>query len=267
MSKYVSYLRVSTSKQGEDGYGIEAQRDAIQNYLSVIRTDCLAEFIEVESGRRNDRSVLERALLFCRRERATLLVAKLDRLSRTVSFLSSLVEARVDFVAVDNPHANKLMVHMLAAFAEHERDMIAARTKAALSSAKARGVRLGNPHLADARVAAQAALQARASRHCANMLPLISSIRSSGITTYSAIAAALEARGVKTDRGGRWHATTVRNLERRAVGPMHGDATRCTSLAAEAHDVPHATDNPVLTHIEPRSRKLVNRQHLLIENH
>lgn len=259
MSRFASYLRVSTLKQGEDGYGIEAQRDAIRNYLSVIQAGCLAEFIEVESGRRNDRSVLDQALLFCRRERATLLVAKLDRLSRTVSFLSSLVEARVDFVAVDNPHANKLMVHMLAAFAEHERDMIAARTKAALSSAKARGVQLGNPHLADARVAAQAALQARASRHCANVLPLISSIRSSGITTYSAIAAALEARGVKTDRGGRWHATTVRNLERREVGPMPADATRCTSHAAEAHDVPHATDNPVLATIEPKPCKRLSR--------
>jgi DNA invertase Pin-like site-specific DNA recombinase len=228
MSKYVSYLRVSTSKQGEDGYGIEAQRGAIRNYLALIQADCLAEFIEVESGRRTDRSVLDKALQLCRREKATLLVAKLDRLSRTVAFLSHLVEAKVDFVAVDNPHANKLMVHMLAAFAEHERDMIAARTKAALASAKARGVKLGNPRLADARMAARAALNSRASQHCANVFPIISAVRQSGITTYAGIAAVLEARGVQTDRGGRWHPTTVRNIERRAALVGQEGATRCT---------------------------------------
>lgn len=246
MSKYVSYLRVSTSKQGEDGYGIDAQRAAIGNYLKLMRAGALAEFIEVESGRRNDRSVLDKALQLCRREKATLLVAKLDRLSRTVAFLSHLVEAKVDFVAVDNPHANKLMVHMLAAFAEHERDMIAARTKAALASAKARGVRLGNPRLDEARCAAQAAVSQRAIQHSANVLPLISAIRQSGIQTYAGIAAALEARGVQTDRGGRWHPTTVRNIEIRAARELGKRATGCTVYNGTSEKAAILSDNSVI---------------------
>jgi DNA invertase Pin-like site-specific DNA recombinase len=218
MKRCISYLRVSTSKQGVDGYGVDAQRGAIETYLALTGAELSEEFIEVESGRRNDRPILEQALLACRRQKATLLVAKLDRLSRTVVFLSRLVEARVDFVAVDNPHANKLMVHLLAAFAEHERDMIAARTKAALASARARGVKLGNPKLSDARAAAIHAIQSRAATHRANVLPIIAAIRSSGVSTYAGVAAALEARGVPTDRGGRWHSTTVRNIESRIAG-------------------------------------------------
>lgn len=220
MKRCISYLRVSTSKQGADGYGVDAQRGAIETYLALTGSELSEEFIEVESGRRNDRPVLEQALLACRRQKATLLVAKLDRLSRTVAFLSRLVEAKVDFVAVDNPHANKLMVHLLAAFAEHERDMIAARTKAALASARARGVKLGNPKLSDARTAAIHAIQSRAASHRANVLPIIAAIRSSGITTYAGVAAALEARGVPTDRGGRWHPTTVRNIESRIADAL-----------------------------------------------
>jgi DNA invertase Pin-like site-specific DNA recombinase len=238
---------VSTAKQGADGYGVDAQRGAIDNYLALAGFELAEEFIEVESGGRIDRPVLETALLACRRQKATLLVAKLDRLSRTVAFLSRLVEAKVDFVAVDNPHANKLMVHMLAAFAEHERDMIAARTKAALASAKARGIRLGNPRLQETRPAAQAAITRRADQHCANVLPLISAIRQSGITTYAGIAAALDARGVQTDRGGRWHPATVRNLELRGAGTIEVRATRCTNLTSSVSQIAQPTHNPVRT--------------------
>ena len=212
---FISYLRVSTERQGSDGLGIDSQRTAISNYLGLTGSSLEAEFVEVESGKRGDRPVLEAALQLCRRRKATLLVAKLDRLSRTVAFLSRLVETRVDFVAVDNPHANKLMVHMLAAFAEHERDMISSRTKAALSAARARGVRLGSPKLDCARAAAAIALRRRADGYCLNVAPVIAEIRRSGISTFAGIASALSARGIPTDRGGQWHAATVRNIERR----------------------------------------------------
>lgn len=212
---FVSYLRVSTDRQGALGLGIDAQRSAIQRYVDLCGGSVLSELIEVESGKRADRPVLEQAMTLCKRSGATLLVAKLDRLSRTVSFLSRLIETGVDFIAVDNPHANKLMVHVIAAFAEHERDMIAARTRAALASAKERGVKLGNPRLEEARPNAHLAIVRNADQYCRNVAPVIQQIRSSGINSLQGIANALEARGIKTARGGSWHSGTVYNVERR----------------------------------------------------
>jgi len=171
--------------------------------------------VEIESGRRADRPVLDQAMALCKRSGATLLVAKLDRLSRTVSFMSRLIETGVDFVAIDNPTANKLMVHVLSAFAEHERDLIAERTRAALASAKERGVKLGNPRLGIARESAQAAIEANADQFCQNVAPIIGQIRRSGITTLQGVADALAARGIPTARGGKWHPMTVKNVERR----------------------------------------------------
>ena len=172
----------------------------------------VGEFIEVESGKNSDRPQLAAALATCKRFKSTLIVAKIDRLSRSVAFLSTLMESGVDFVAVDNPHANKLMLHLLAAFAEHERDQISARTKAALAAAKARGAKLGNPRLYEARGAAAEALKAGADQRAANVLPIIRAVQASGATSLRDVAAALNARGVKTARGGEWHASTVRLL-------------------------------------------------------
>jgi DNA invertase Pin-like site-specific DNA recombinase len=210
--KFVSYCRVSTDQQGRSGLGLEAQQAAVAAYLNGGHWRLMGEFVEVESGKRADRPALLKALAACKRHKATLIVAKLDRLSRSVAFLSALMESGAEFVAVDNPHANKLMVHMLAAFAEHERDQISARTKAALAAAKARGTKLGNPKLALAREGAVAALQGAADRHAANVLPVIRAIQQSGATALRDVAKALNARGVKTPRGGDWHASSVRNV-------------------------------------------------------
>ena len=141
--KFIAYYRVSTQKQGRSGLGLEAQQRAVREHLNGGRWQLLAELVEVESGKRNDRPKLAEALALCRMHRAKLLVAKLDRLARNVAFISALMESGVEFEAVDMPQANRLTVHILAAMAEHEAAAISARTKAALSAAKARGVQLG----------------------------------------------------------------------------------------------------------------------------
>ncbi len=141
--KYVAYYRVSTQRQGRSGLGLEAQRRAVRDYLDGNGTRVLAEFVEVESGAKSDRPELAKALAACRVHGATLVIAKMDRLARNVAFISNLMESGVEFTAVDFPQANRLTVHILAAVAEHERDMISERTKAALAAAKRRGVKLG----------------------------------------------------------------------------------------------------------------------------
>src|SRR6516225_4047561 len=139
----IGYQRVSTRKQGESGLGLEAQEAVIRAYAGQKGEAVIGMYTEVESGRHSDRQQLARALAHARRSRATLVVAKLDRLSRNVAFLSALLESKADFLACDNPHANKLTIHLLAAVAEHEAEMIAARTKVALAAYKARGGKLG----------------------------------------------------------------------------------------------------------------------------
>src|SRR5688572_5708004 len=140
---YVAYYRVSTARQGRSGLGLEAQQVAVRGYLANCSGRLLAELLEVESGRRTDRQKLADALRLCRVHKATLIIAKIDRLARNVAFVSNLMESGVEFTAVDFPQANRLTVHILAAVAEHEREMISQRTKAALAAAKARGRRLG----------------------------------------------------------------------------------------------------------------------------
>ena len=146
--KYVAYLRVSTQRQGVSGLGLEAQREIIQNYLH--HTKPIAEFIEVESGRRNNRPKLAEALEICKKEGCHLIVAKLDRLSRSVSFLSQLLESDIEIVFCDFPQANKMMLHIVSAIAQYEAELIATRTRQALAAKKSRGHKLGNPeHLLD----------------------------------------------------------------------------------------------------------------------
>src|SRR5712691_7934411 len=183
--KFIGYLRVSTEKQGQSGLGIEAQRKAIEDYLNGGRWELLAEYVEIESGKRSDRPELAKALVQSKATGATLIVAKLDRLSRNVAFIAALMESGVEFTAADMPMANRLTVHVLAAVAEHEREAISARTKAALAAAKARGQKLGNPNGARAlrglsNAPAIAAVRASADRHMAQVLPVVSAIRADG---------------------------------------------------------------------------------------
>lgn len=202
--RFVAYHRVSTDRQGKSGLGLDAQRKAILDYLNGGAWDLVAEFVEVESGKNSDRKQLVAALEACRKHKAKLVIAKLDRLSRNLAFIATLMESGVEFIAVDNPHANKLTVHILAAVAQHEREMISERTKAALQAAKARGKVLGNPRLREAAVLAVDALKTGADRFAANVLPIIREIQASGVTSANAIAGKLNERGVKTARGGKW---------------------------------------------------------------
>jgi DNA invertase Pin-like site-specific DNA recombinase len=188
---------VSTARQGISGLGLEAQREAVAQHLNGGRWTLVQEVVEVESGKRNDRPAIAEALRLCRLHRATLIIAKLDRLARNVHFISSLMEASVDFVAVDFPQANHLTVHILAAVAEHEASMISARTKGALAAAKARGVKLGGQRGSLDRMgrvarkgnAASATVRcaARAKRN-EDLLPVIEDIRATGASTPNQIA-------------------------------------------------------------------------------
>ncbi len=214
--KFVAYFRVSTDRQGKSGLGLDAQREAVMNYLNGGRWTLVDEFTEVESGKRNDRPELVKALAACKKQKAKLVIAKLDRLSRNLAFIATLMDSGVEFVAVDNPHATRLTLHILAAVAEHEREIISARTSAALKAAKARGKRLGNPKLSEARRHAAAARKESAERYSANVLPVIQEIQRSGIKSLRGIARALAARGIPTARGGEWTAVQVSDILRRA---------------------------------------------------
>ncbi len=203
---FISYLRVSTSRQGVSGLGLEAQRAAVQTQVAHVGGQLLKEFVEVESGKVRDRPILHQALAHCRSTGAVLVIAKLDRLARNVAFVSSLMEARTEFVACDFPAANRLMIHILAAFAEHEREQIAARTKAALAAAKARGVRLGvnGAVLAEQR-------KGEASEHAESLRSILSPLAGRGLKLQD-FADRLNGFGIVTREGASWCPTTVRRV-------------------------------------------------------
>jgi DNA invertase Pin-like site-specific DNA recombinase len=214
---FIAYYRVSTERQGRSGLGLNAQRKAVADFLNGGRWELLEEFVEVESGKRSDRLELAKALKACRARRATLVIAKLDRLARDAHFLLGLQKAGVDFVAADMPTANRLTVGIMALVAEEEARMISARTKAALAAAKARGAKLGfaNPARLDRHeVSAKgvAAVTAAADQHAANVLPIVRTIQAAGVVSLHGVADALNARGIHTARGGKWYAATVRNM-------------------------------------------------------
>jgi DNA invertase Pin-like site-specific DNA recombinase len=214
-SKYVAYLRVSTDKQGRSGLGLDAQRQAIADFLAGSKP--IAEFVEIESGKRDERSKLAAALHRAKVTGAKLLIAKLDRLSRNVAFIARLQESKVGFVCADMPEANELTVHLLAAIAQHERQAISARTKAALAAAKRRGKKLGNPNGAKAlrghgNGPAVAAIKAKAKHFADEIAPVIADIREVGITSYRGIAQELNSRGILTARRGTWYPSTVRTV-------------------------------------------------------
>jgi DNA invertase Pin-like site-specific DNA recombinase len=181
------------------------------------RGELTQSFTEIESGRRNDRLQLAAALDACRRHRATLVIAKLDRLARNVYFISGLIESGVEFVAVDMPEANRLTIHILAAVAEHERETISQRTKGALQVAKVRGTKLGSPQPQRGASIRSQVLQDKADRFAANILPIIRGLQAEGITSYKALARALNARGIQTTNKRLWYGTTVKNLIHRAL--------------------------------------------------
>jgi DNA invertase Pin-like site-specific DNA recombinase len=222
--QFVAYFRVSTDRQGKSGLGLEAQEASVMAWLNGGKWELLSKFVEQESGKRHDnRPQLLAALEMCRRHKATLVIAKLDRLTRNAAFLGNLLESGVKFVAVDNPNATPLTIRILAAVAQEEREQISQRTKAALAAKKARGALLGFANPLRAGKAAEAAqkrgglIRAEANRFAANTLPVISAIRASGVETLSGIADALNARGLSSPRGGRWYASSVRNLVQRNI--------------------------------------------------
>jgi DNA invertase Pin-like site-specific DNA recombinase len=224
MTRFVAYLRVSTLRQGASGLGIEAQREAVARHVASVGGSIVAEVVETESGKRSDRPELARALATCRAHRATLLIAKLDRLSRNVHFISGLMETKVPFVACDMPTATPVMLHIYAAMAEDEGKVISARTKAALAAAKARGVRLGNPRLVagspdQARVAAAAKAEQAAAR-ARDLAPVVAQMQVAGCKTLASYAAALTARGLPSPSGrGPWHRSAVARLLNRLEMP------------------------------------------------
>lgn len=208
MKKAIPYYRVSTERQGHSGLGLAAQKKAVLDYLSTHGLQLLNEYTEVESGRNSKRPVLLNALEECKKEKAILLIAKLDRLGRNVAFISKLMESGVDFVAVDNPYASKLIVHIMAVFAEYERDQISARTKEALQAAKRRGVVLGRNGKMLAERHKKASLD-----FARRMEPVINKIIADGHDTIRKIAAVLNKKKIATyTRKGRWHPNTVFQL-------------------------------------------------------
>ncbi len=223
--KFIAYLRVSTDRQGRSGLGLEAQREAITRHLNGGNWQLLAEVVEIESGRKNDRPRLAEALALCRLHNATLIIAKLDRLARNVAFIANLMEAGVEFTACDFPQANRLTIHVLAAVAEHEREMISKRTKEALAAAKARGSKLGGrrpgalPNAEEARQKGREALMQKASKRAIDLVPVIAAIRADGADSLRQIAAGLNHRGIPTSRGGLWSATQVQRVLNRQSLP------------------------------------------------
>jgi DNA invertase Pin-like site-specific DNA recombinase len=222
-TRFVAYYRVSTDRQGRSGLGLDGQREAVENHANRVGGTIIASFQEVESGKANDRPELHKAIHHAKVTGATLLIAKLDRLSRNAAFLLTLRDSGVPFLAADMPDANNLSIGVMAVVAQEERRMISERTKTALQRAKASGKKLGNPNGAAAlrrygkgHEHAAEARKAYAKDRARDILPIIDTIRQEGTTSLNGIAKELNQRGIKTARGGRWYAASVRNLLQQA---------------------------------------------------
>jgi DNA invertase Pin-like site-specific DNA recombinase len=217
--KHVAYLRVSTARQGQSGLGLDAQRASIEALVSSRGGVLLETFVEVESGKLNSRPELAKALHLAKVTGATLVIAKLDRLSRNAAFLLALQESGARFIAADMPDANELTVGIMALVAQQERQAIAKRTKEALQATKARGKKLGNPNGAASlrragrgNVAAVAAVRAAATSHAEQLRPLVEKLRADGLTTLGQLADAFNSRGVLSPQNRTWHRSSVANL-------------------------------------------------------
>lgn len=207
---FIGYIRVSTDRQAQSGLGLAAQQAAIEQYAAQQGREIVEIYVEAESGKLKDRPQLNAALAHCRRAKATLLIAKLDRLARNVAFVSALMETGTEFVAVDAPFANRLMIHVMSAVAEWEREQISERTKAALAAAKTRGVKLGTyGKVLGARK------REEADRFAETIRPAFIAARDAGCVSLREYAAYLSAADIATPNGGRWHASNVSLLLRR----------------------------------------------------
>jgi DNA invertase Pin-like site-specific DNA recombinase len=219
----VAYYRVSTERQRRSGLGIEAQKDAVACFAAEEGFELAAAFTEAESGKGSDaldrRPQLAAALAMARSYKCPIIVAKLDRLSRDVAFISGLMAQRVPFIVTElGADADPFMLHLYAALAEKERRLISERTRIALAQRKAQGAQLGNRRNAKEAAALGRVVQTEeAERFAANVLPVIRSIRSAGVNGMVSIAKALNDRGIRTARGGRWHVSTVANLLARSA--------------------------------------------------
>ena len=215
---FIAYYRVSTSKQGESGLGLEAQQEAVKRYLKDDPESLIAEYTEVESGTKVYRPELEKAVEHAKREKATLIIAKLDRLYRSVYGISSLMNSGVQFVSLDAPFADKFNLHILAAVAEFEAERISERIKAALAAKRARGESLGNmDNLRKYGLKGHATMKKQANQFAANILPIIKELQDAGYTTLAEIAHILNMRGIKTARNGKWHPNTVKRVLERPI--------------------------------------------------
>ena len=230
MAGIIAYYRVSTKQQGESGLGLEGQETAVQSYARQTGAPIKASYVEVESGKLADRPQLAKALAHARRNKATLVVAKLDRLARNVEFLAGVMNSAVDFIACDNPAANRLTLHILAAVAEAEAKSISDRTKAALAAYKARGGKLGSARpghwdgkeearlagLEKARAVAVKVRQGNAAEAYTDLLPSIAALKAEGLSLRD-IAAKLNADGHTTRRGRPWNPVQVTRVLERAT--------------------------------------------------
>jgi DNA invertase Pin-like site-specific DNA recombinase len=218
----ISYLRVSTESQGKSGLGIEAQRAAVQRFAEAEKLPVLAELVEVETGKGTDaldrRPQLREALALARKAKAAVCVAKLDRLSRDVAFISGLMAQKIAFIVAElGADTDPFMLHIYAALAQKERALISERTRAALAQKKAAGALLGNrTNLAEASAKGVAVKREAANRFAMNVMPIVEQIRATGIVSLDGIAKALNERGVRTSQGGAWYGSSVANLLRRA---------------------------------------------------
>lgn len=210
MTEYIVYLRVSTERQQASGLGLEAQREATHKFASNCKSDIIAEYVETESGAKNNRPQLAKALTHCRKTKATLLIARLDRLSRSLSFVAQLLDANVEIKCADMPEANRLLLQMLAVFSEHERQMIRARTKAALAAAKARGVELGQNGTVLA-----AKNKAEATAFSYELKPWIELGREKGYVSLRQLCLFLTLNGVVPPGFGKWHPGSLKRILQR----------------------------------------------------
>jgi len=215
VTHFVSYTRVSTHAQGQNGLGMQAQRDAVASYVKSVGGTIIREFAEVESGAKSDRPQLRAALNLCKAKRATLVIAKLDRLARNVRFISDIMESGIEFVAADMPSANRLTIHIIAAIAEHERAMIGDRTKAGLRAAKARGIKLGNPNWQLAQNLATLEAERRAHEFAVKMQPILVAIDPEQRLSPNELADALNGLGYRPRRAATWSKQSAANLLKR----------------------------------------------------
>jgi DNA invertase Pin-like site-specific DNA recombinase len=218
MLKLVSYLRVSTEKQGKSGHGIEAQRRAVAEFARQQKAEILAEFVEEETGKGSDaldrRPNLKAALTLAKKHKASIVVSKLDRLSRDVHFISGLMAQKVPFIVAElGPEVDPFLLHIYAALSEKERALISKRTKEALAAAKARGVRIGNPNIPTFQKQGVATITENAkSRAIYYYTSFIREAQQRGAKTLQGIADELNSRGIQTPRGGKWYPTSVKNM-------------------------------------------------------